>query len=63
MTEIPNQFLDLLDYAADCSEEFDMEHNTRAYLLEHFAQAEGQDASEKAKANVCLYEKLKELEA
>ena len=63
MTEIPNQFLDLLDYAADCSEEFDLENNTRAYLLNHFALEEGQDAGEKAKANVFLYEKLKELEA
>ena len=63
MSEIQNKFLDLLDYAADCSEEFDLENNTRAYLLKHFSLEEGQDASEKAKTNVSLYENLKKLEA
>lgn len=63
MWEIKNKFLDLLDYAADCSAEFDLENNNRAYLLKHFAIEEGHDAGEKARGNVQLFTELKNLEA
>ena len=62
MQEIKNPFLDLLDYAADVSEEFDMEHNTREFLLQHFQIPEGADAEGRALANVQLYTALQALE-
>lgn len=62
LKEIPNPFLDLLDYAADVSEEFDMEHNTREFLLQHFQIPEGADAEARARANVRIYTALQELE-
>jgi len=62
MKKIKNQFFDLLDFAADISEEFDMQNNTRAYLLEHFGLKEGKDALEKANINVVILKKLKETE-
>ncbi len=60
--KIENEFFDLLDYAADVSEEFDMQNNTREYLLKRFELDEGKDSLEKAKKNVFILEKLKELE-
>ena len=62
MKKIDNQFFDLLDYAADVSEEFDMQNNTRSYLLGHFGLKEGNDALEKANLNMVILEKLKEVE-
>lgn len=53
--EITNKFFDLLDYAADISVEFDMQNNTREYLLHYFKLSEGKDALEKAKRNVDIY--------
>ena len=61
MTEIKNQFLDLLDFAADCAEEFDMENNTREYLLKHFDLVEGKDAAETG-VTMQLYSALKQWE-
>lgn len=62
MTEIQNPFLDLLDYAADLSSEFDMKNNTRDYLLKHFGLEQGKDALSNARQNVVIYERLKELD-
>lgn len=62
MKSIPNKFFDLLDYAADISEDFDMKNNTREYLIVHFGIAEGKDALGKAKANMEIYRHLKELD-
>ena len=62
MKRIGNQFFDLLDYAADVSVEFDMQNNTRSYLLEHFGLEEGKDALEKANLNIVIMNKLKEIE-
>lgn len=55
MKEITNRFFDLLDYAADISAEFDMQNNTRKYLLDYFKLSEGKDSLEKAKRNVDIY--------
>lgn len=58
MKEIPNEFYDLLDLAADTSPDFDLANNTRAYLLSHFAIAEGKTALDKARVNKLLYDAL-----
>lgn len=58
MKEIKNEFYDLLDLAADTSEEFDLANNTREYLLSHFSIEEGKTALEKAKINKRLYDEL-----
>lgn len=62
MNEIQNLFLDLLDYAADISDEFDMKHNTREYLLKYFALEQGLNALDNAKNNCTIYERLKEMD-
>lgn len=62
MNKIENEFYDLLDYAADVSEEFDMQNNTREFLLSHFELDEGKDALGKAENNVRIFEKLREME-
>lgn len=59
MKEIPNEFFDLLDLAADTSSLFDMANNTRACLLEHFGLPEGEDALAKARVNRQLFEALR----
>lgn len=61
MTKIKNQFFELLDYAADISEKFDLENNSREYLLNHFKLKEGKDSLEKAKKNIDIYNKLKKM--
>ena len=58
MREIKNEFLDLLDLAADISSNFDLSNNTRDYLIEYFNILEGADALSKAKANVLIYNNL-----
>ena len=62
MKSIPNMFYDLLDYAADISEEFDMQNNTREHLLAHFGIKEENNALGKARANMEIYSHLKELD-
>jgi len=62
MNEIPNLFFDLLDYAADISKDFDMQNNTREYLLKYFNLLEGGDSIEKAKRNVDIYARLTEVD-
>ena len=59
MKEIKNEFFDLLDMAADISEEFDLANNTREYLLDHFSIKEGKTALEKAMINKQLYDALR----
>lgn len=59
MKEIKNEFFDLLDMAADISEEFDLANNTREYLLDHFFIKEGKTALEKAMINKQLYDALR----
>jgi hypothetical protein len=56
---LPNELYDLLDFAAETDNKFDLENNNRAYLLEVFGIAEGTDSVGKAKANIALYEALK----
>lgn len=58
MKEIKNEFYDILDLAADVSADFDLENNTREYLLNRFSIEEGQTALEKAKINKKLYDEL-----
>lgn len=58
MKEIPNEFLDLLDFASDLSDDFDLANNTREYLLSHFSIAEGKTALEKAQVNKLIYDAL-----
>lgn len=58
MKEIKNEFCDILDLAADTSPEFDLENNTREYLLNRFSVAEGKTALEKARSNKSLYDEL-----
>lgn len=62
MKGIPNLFFDLLDYAADISSDFDMQNNSREYLLTHFKINEGKDSLEKAKKNIEIYNHLMELD-
>lgn len=59
MSEIKNEFYDILDLAADTSTEFDLANNTREYLLDRFSITEGKNALEKAKINKQLYDVLK----
>lgn len=58
MKEIKNEFYDLLDLAADTSEDFDLTNNTREYLLSHFSIIEGKTALEKAQTNKQIYDAL-----
>lgn len=58
MSEIKNEFFDLLDMAADASAEFDLNNNTRDYLLKAFSINEGKNALEKAEINMKIYDKL-----
>jgi hypothetical protein len=60
MKKLNNQFWDLLDYAADVSEEFDLKNNTREYLINHYRLKEGTDALGKAEVNILIYDKLHE---
>ena len=53
-------FYDILDLAAETSEEFDFDNNTREYLLAYFSIREGKTALEKAEVNKQLYDALKE---
>lgn len=59
MKSIVNKFYDLLDLAADISEEFDFDNNNREYLLSYFSIDEGVTAVEKARNNKKLYDALK----
>lgn len=59
MKEIPNEFYDLLDLAAETDSMFDLKSNNREFLLQYFGIAEGADALGKASANIALYEALK----
>ena len=56
---LPNELYDLLDFAAETDSKFDLENNNRTYLLESFGIVEGTDSLGKAKANIALYEALK----
>jgi len=58
MTEIKNEFYDILDLAADTSADFDLANNTREYLLSHFAIEEGKSSLDKARINKHLYDAL-----
>lgn len=62
MNEIENPFLDLLDYAADISNEFDMKNNTQEHLMKHFGLKAGTTALDMAKQNSTVYERLKEMD-
>ena len=59
MKKLPNELYDLLDLAAETDSSFDLENNTREYLLQAFHIAEGADALGKAKTNIAIYESLK----
>ena len=50
MNEIKNEFYDILDLAAETSEEFDFDNNTREYLLTYFSIREGKRALEKQRS-------------
>lgn len=58
MKEIKNEFYDILDLAADTSDDFDLANNTREHLLAHFSIEEGNTALEKAGINKKLYDSL-----
>lgn len=59
---IDNEFLDLLDYAADISDEMDYKNNNREYLLKCFGLIDETGALSKAVNNHYIYEKLKEMD-
>ena len=59
MKRIPNELYDLLDLAAETDGTFDLENNNRSYILNALNLAEGKDALGKAKANINIYEALK----
>lgn len=59
MREISNAILDLLDVAAETTENFDFDNNHREFLLAHFKIDEGKTALEKAEANKSLCEALR----
>ena len=61
LNKIENLFFDLLDYAADLSPDYDLQNNTREYLLEHFNLTEGRDSLAKARRNVEIYNYLSKL--
>ena len=63
MNSISNEFFDVLDMAADTDPAFDLENNTREFLIQHFGIEEGKDALEKAKVNMLLLEALKNYDA
>lgn len=56
---ILNEFFDILDYASDIDDTFDLENNNREYLLKYFSVNDGNTALEKATVNKFLYESLK----
>ena len=58
LRKLDNEFLDILDLAADSSPEFDLANNTRDYLLTHFNIKEGKTALQKALVNKSLYDEL-----
>ena len=58
MKEIKNEFYDLLDFAADTSDDFDLDNNTRSYLCSYFAINEGRSSLEKALVNKEIYDEL-----
>lgn len=58
MKRIDNEFLDLLDLAADIDSKFDLQNNSRTYLLQNFEIEEGSDSLGKAKANYLLFNAL-----
>lgn len=60
ISTIDNKFLDILDFAADVSEEFDMANNTRQFLLDKFNLTDEIDAKSKALNNIKLFNALKE---
>lgn len=62
MNEVQNLFLDLLDYAADVSSEFDLKNNTREYLIKRFGLGPATEALDQANQNVVIYERLKEMD-
>lgn len=59
MKQIPNEFFDLLDMAAETDSRFDLENNNREFLLQYFRIPEGPDALGKAQANVAICKALK----
>ena len=61
MKKIKNSLFELLDYAADISEKFDLENNNRKYLLKYFRMSDGNNSLEKAKKNIDIYNKLKKM--
>jgi len=58
LDKIKNDFFDVLDYAADISDDFDMKNNNREYLLSFFSISEGKTALQKARVNKELYDAL-----
>ena len=56
---ILNTFFDILDFASDIDDTFDLENNNREYLLKYFSVNDGNTALEKATVNKFLYESLK----
>ncbi len=59
MNRIANELYDILDLASDTSpKEFDLQNNTREYLIGHFHLSDGNDALEKANINKQLIDKL-----
>lgn len=62
MKKIDNELMDILDFAADLDEEFDMENNSREYLLKYFGIEDGKDALAKTRATKLLLEKLSTFE-
>lgn len=56
-----NTFLELLDFAADVNEVFDMNNNNRDFLLKTFKLKDEKNALSKAYNNILIFNKLKEM--
>lgn len=59
---IDNKLFDILDYAAEVNPEYDLMNNNREYIIKDLGIEEGFNALAKARVNMRLYEKLKELD-
>lgn len=62
MNGVENGFVDLLDYAELVSDEFDMENNSREYLVKYFNLEDTDSTIGKTHLNVEIYRKLMEMD-
>ena len=59
LKKIENKFMDLLDFAAEVSTNFDGKNNSREFLVQFYSLTEGEDSLSKAELNYKIFELLK----